>query len=105
VTRLYERVLDRSPDPDGLDYWVARLEAGVPRWRVALSFTAVLEVRRQLVTTAYQRVLDRAPTTGERTTAEAQLRADGDLAALYGRLAGTAEFAERALELPNPSLP
>ena len=102
VTRLYERVLERAPEADGLDYWVGRLDAGVPRWRVALSFTAVDEVRRRLATIAYQTVLDRAPTAGELTAASTQLRLDGDLAALYARLAGTQEFADRAQGLPNP---
>lgn len=105
VTLLYERVLERSPDPSGLAYWVDQLEAGVPRWRVALSFTGVEEVRRRLVVTAYEDVLGRAPTAGELSAATAQLRADGDLALVHARLAGTPEFAERAQELPNPTDP
>ena len=39
VTALYQNVLGRSPDPDGLANWVARLGAGASRATVLLGFS------------------------------------------------------------------
>src|SRR5262245_57934299 len=35
VTALYDEILDRFPEPQGLAYWVGRLKAGSSRHRVA----------------------------------------------------------------------
>jgi hypothetical protein len=39
VTRLYQNVLGRAPDPAGLSGWVAMLDGGAPRGRVVLGFS------------------------------------------------------------------
>ncbi len=101
VDLLYERILDRAPEPDGAAYWTGQLAAGVPRWRVARAFTGVAETRHQLTVVAYDVVLDREPSPSE-ATAGVALLAGGDLALLYQRLAGGAEFVDRAQDLPNP---
>ncbi len=101
VDLLYERILDRAPEPAGAAYWTGELAAGVPRWRVARAFTGAPETRRQLTVIAYEIVLGRAPSASE-AAAGVALLAGGDLARLYERLAGGAEFVTRADELPNP---
>lgn len=39
ITTLYNKVLKRPPDVDGFNYWVGRLNSGMPRVEVVLSFT------------------------------------------------------------------
>jgi hypothetical protein len=41
--KLYQNVLGRAPDAEGLAYWVNRLNEGMPRENVILSFTESLE--------------------------------------------------------------
>ena len=38
VTDFYFTILDRPPDPGGLQYWMRQLEGGVPEEEVAASF-------------------------------------------------------------------
>jgi hypothetical protein len=101
VDLLYERILDRAAEPAGAAFWTGQLASGVPRWQVARAFTGVAETRRQLTVVAYEVVLGRAPSASE-ATAGVALLAGGDLALLYERLAGGAEFVDRAQDLPNP---
>lgn len=104
VTRLYERVLLRSPDQGGLDHWVGELERGVPRWRVAQAFTYVDETLGRLATGAFGDMLDRTPDADERTEAIGFLRRTGNLAGLYGQLIDRPEFVTRAQTYPNVTL-
>jgi hypothetical protein len=46
VTLLYQDVLDREPDTDGLNYWVGELDGGATRESVLLSFSYAVEVER-----------------------------------------------------------
>ncbi|HYI62122.1 MAG TPA: DUF4214 domain-containing protein [Acidimicrobiales bacterium] len=101
VTRLYDRVLERAPDAEGLAYWVARLEAGRNRGQVARSFTTQVEPRERLVIGAYQEILDRPPSPAELADATDELGINGDLAALYAQLIGTPEFDTRAQGFPT----
>ena len=64
---------------------MGKLQGGTSVQAVARSLTASSEYRRKQVTAAYQRVLDRAPTTGERdhwTAKLASTRVEVLLAAL-----------------------
>ena len=45
VTQLYIGYYDRAPDPVGLQYWIGRLDAGVPLVDVANSFAASPEAK------------------------------------------------------------
>ena len=45
IARLYIGYYDRAPDPVGLQYWVGRLEAGVPLVDIANSFAASPEAK------------------------------------------------------------
>jgi hypothetical protein len=102
IGRLYERILERPADADGLQYWRDQMAAGATRGQVAKALTGTAETRLRLTLVAYDRILDRAPTPAERTAADIFLRATGDLAGLYERLIATAEFTGRAQANPNP---
>ena len=39
VTLLYNNVLGRDPDDEGLEYWIEALENGIPREKVLLDFS------------------------------------------------------------------
>jgi hypothetical protein len=85
VDRVYQSVLGRAADPDGRAFWIRQLEGGRSVQSVARNLTASNEYRRKQVTAAYQRVLDRAPTTSERdhwTSRVATTRIEVLLAAL-----------------------
>jgi hypothetical protein len=68
--RLYEAAFDRDPDPQGLGYWVAELDTGMPYKKVADSFLISEEFREtygtglsdaDFVEQLYRNVLDRDP--------------------------------------------
>ena len=97
VDKVYQSVLGRGPDPSGRAFWIRQLENGRSVQAVARSLTASNEYRRLQARTAYQRVLDREPTTAERdywTANLAKVRVEVLLAVLgssaekYDSLAG-----------------
>lgn len=70
VTRVYQNVLDRSPEPDGHAYWVGRLADGMPRGEVMVGFSESAENRQasinsQLIVLAYVGMLRRTPQSSE----------------------------------------
>jgi len=60
VTDLYEKLMDRTPDPSEVSYWVGQLQAGTSRLDVAAFFYASIEKRRLRVADLYAEILDRA---------------------------------------------
>lgn len=63
VTLLYRNVLDRDPDPQGLQNWTAQLEGGRPRAEVVIGFSESAEFRGNTATwgNAYAAAGDRVP--------------------------------------------
>ncbi len=91
VDAVYQSVLGRAADPSGRSYWIGRLNAGRSVESVARSLVASSEYRRKQVSQTFGRLLDRAPTVGERdywTNKIATSRIEGLIAAL----AASAEF-------------
>ena len=85
VDAVYQSVLGRAADPSGRAFWIKRLNDGRSVESVARSLVASNEYRRHSVRDAYDRVLDRQPTTGERdywTTKVATTRVEVLLATL-----------------------
>ncbi len=101
VTRVYEQLLHRAPDPAGLDYWVEKLEAGVSPRALVRTLANLDEPLGVLVADSYGEILDRAPTAGERAEGISGLRSTGDRSGLYAQLIGRTEFANRAQDFPN----
>lgn len=71
---LYEQVLNRDPDPNGLASWVSGAENGLPLSAVRHAFAYSGEVVG-LLTLASRGVLNRTPTKAELSTMEQQLNA------------------------------
>lgn len=66
ITRVYQNVLGRYPEPEGYAYWMGRLADGMPRGEVMLGFSESAENRQasansQLVTITYVGLLRRVP--------------------------------------------
>jgi hypothetical protein len=66
ITRVYQNVLGRDPEPEGYAYWMGRLASGMPRGEVMLGFSESTENKQatansQLVTIVYVGVLRRVP--------------------------------------------
>ncbi|SMC92417.1 protein of unknown function [Fulvimarina manganoxydans] len=68
--RTYEAAFNRTPDNDGLKYWIEQMDSGLSLDQVAEGFTRSSEftavyganvANRTYVQTLYQNVLDRAP--------------------------------------------
>lgn len=94
VTDLYHKVLGRSPDQGGLDYWVS-VAADQGRAAVAGPFYQSTESRYRRVTDLYQHLLGRNPDdAGLRFWAQRILQ-DDDLV-LAAHLAASPEYGLRA---------
>lgn len=104
VTRTYERLLGRAPEPAGLDYWVDRLGNGEPDYVMLTTFSRLREPTAAVVIQSYEEILDRMPTASELDAGVAFLRDSGDRSAFYGRLIGTDEFVARAQSLPDVTI-
>lgn len=70
VTRVYQNVLGRAPEPSGYAYWVGRLADGMPRGELMVGFSESAENRQasinsQLIVLAYVGMLHRAPQSSE----------------------------------------
>jgi hypothetical protein len=106
VERLYQIVLERSPDPDGYDYWLGMLKGGSSRGSVVLAFSESPEFIRTTSTAAPQSsadgavermhiaLLHRAPTPTQLAAlrrGQASVDLSG-LASIAGKLRRTPEF-------------
>lgn len=65
LTALYQRVLDRTPDAQGLNYWAQQLLAGMSETNVALSFFDSPEAFRDDVTGWFQQDFGVEPTADQ----------------------------------------
>lgn len=61
VTKVYNDLFGRDPDPSGLATWTGLLQSGTPYAQVANAITASDEYRSRLITATYQRYLERSP--------------------------------------------
>ena len=62
VTTLYERLLGREPDSQGLQFWAGNLDShAMSREQVVLGFVRSSENFRNLTTAFLQQYLNRAP--------------------------------------------
>jgi hypothetical protein len=64
VTTLYQDLLGRAPEPDGLIYWVGRLNAGGFRGPVSTSILTSTEGYQNLVTSIFRTFLRHPPDGG-----------------------------------------
>lgn len=96
VIRLYQEILERVPDFEGLDFWVEQIETADDRLEVSRDFYRSLESRRQRVTALYQRFLDREPDEAGRDFWAERLLEEDDLV-LATHLSGSNEYLSAAV--------
>jgi hypothetical protein len=65
VTNLYVDLLGRTPDPDGLAWWAAQVDAGTSRAVLAARLLGSPEGRAHRIRVAYEVALARTPGAGE----------------------------------------
>ncbi|HEV3341319.1 MAG TPA: DUF4214 domain-containing protein, partial [Pirellulales bacterium] len=65
LTALYQRILNRAPDAQGLQYWEEQLAGGISEYNVALGFFDSFEAFKNDVTGWFNEYLERAPTDAE----------------------------------------
>jgi hypothetical protein len=94
VADLYPKLLGRTADPGGLDYW-SRQAAAIGRDAVARRFYQSPESARHRVTGLYRDLLDREPDPSGLAHWSAKVVTDGDLA-LAVQLAASNEYRTRA---------
>lgn len=100
VDKLYRSILGRAPEPGGRAYWLGRLAAGVPRWRVALLFSEAPEHRLRTapevdVVLLRLGLLGALPTAEERIAGADRLQAGEPLTVLARELLASREYADR----------
>lgn len=100
VTDLYTKILLRTPEQEGIDYWVEATELR-GRWWVASAFYQSDESCHTRVKNLYEIFLGRAPETGGWNYWSARVNADGDLA-LAAFLASSNEYYDRAWDRFGP---
>lgn len=98
VDLVYENVLGRDPDPDGKQYWVDQLDAGVTRGRVMTGFSESPEYKasqqnRMHVVACYGVMLNRVPTADELSAWHDVVEDSGSTRAMITMLRQTDEYA------------
>ncbi|MFN8018935.1 MAG: DUF4214 domain-containing protein [Acidimicrobiales bacterium] len=96
VAYAFDKVLDRAPDPSGLDYWVARLESGTTRTGLASSLIRSTESARLRTRAIYDQLLDRAPSTAELNAGVAALSRTTSKVTLIRNLVSSDEYFANA---------
>jgi nitrogen fixation protein FixH len=89
VLLIYKNVLQRNPDASGVNYWTGKLDKGTSRGVVMTNFSESSEYKRKAGPTtdlvvSIRMMLQRVPTTAERTEWEAKLKAGTPRAELLG---------------------
>jgi hypothetical protein len=93
VTTLYERLLNREPEQQGLDFWTGKLDSGdMTRQQVVLGFETSPEAYGNDVTSFYQQYLNRAPSQSELQTYVGQLENGATQADIQVELIDTTEY-------------
>lgn len=95
VRRLYVEILERQPEPGGLDYWIAQVNNTNDRSSITASFYGSIESRRKRVIGLYWRFLRRDPDPGGLEYWAGRLADEDDLV-LATALSGSPEYYERA---------
>ncbi len=109
VTLLYRSILDREPDPGGLQSWLqflqAQFDTALPgfvnsqEFRRLVPSTQDQTAVRAVVTRLYQQVLGRQPAAAEVTQWTNYVFATGDLVGMARGFLGSTEYNSRARTL------
>lgn len=96
VTRVYQDLFDRDPDPQGLRNWTGKLLGGAARSSVAASITASNEYRSGMIADAYQTYLGRQPDSAGAASWLQALRTGSTIQAVESRILASSEFYARS---------
>ncbi len=92
VCSAYEYLLNRAPDPGGLQFWSSQLSAGASLETVAYGIVTSDEYRDDLVSSYYETFLGRAPEPGGLAYWVAQLGEGGTDQSVLAGILGSYEF-------------
>ena len=96
ITQVYDHLLQRAPDPAGLQGWSEALQQGTPYGAVALGITSSDEYRSILVTETYQTYLGREPEPIGAAAWLAAMRAGVTVQTIEGGFIASDEYYARA---------
>jgi hypothetical protein len=100
VTQLYQRLLNRTPDTQGLQYWVNLLDQNqATQKQVVLGFVSSDEYYANLIDGFYQQYLQRAPSAGEMSLYLSQFRSGASQRSVQISIVNQPEY------LNNPPAP
>ena len=92
VDRLYQSLLNRSPDSNALAYWSNLLITGTSRYTVVSQMTQSQEYRTDEVESIYEKLLKRAPDALGMTTFTVELANGASLESVKETIASSAEY-------------
>ncbi|MDJ0336508.1 DUF4214 domain-containing protein [Salinibacterium sp. G-O1] len=95
VADLYDKLLLRTGETSGVNYWVSTIESGVARVTVAYSFYQSSETLGVRVNSIFQKLLHRTGSTSTVAYWSKVVGGQGDLV-LAAAVAGSAEYYENA---------
>lgn len=95
--QLYRALLEREPDPSGIQYWRDQMDGGMSPFEVTAQFYSSPESRNGRVEALYQRILGRAPEAGGQEFWANQLYQIDDIR-LAVELATSGEYYDRVTE-------
>ncbi|MBW0254217.1 DUF4214 domain-containing protein [Cellulomonas sp. PS-H5] len=96
VTRVYQDLFGRAPDPTGLSGWTWALAGGTPRIAVANSITGSDEYRAGLIAGAYRTYLDRGPDPVGSDAWLAAMRGGSTIQGIESGFIASSEYYQRA---------
>ena len=94
IRSLYVNVLERRPDPAGIQYWVSQANRGTERPLIVAGFYLGPESLGNRTDEYYQLVFGRPPSTGERSAGASIIATDGERG-LYAKLWASDELFEQ----------
>jgi hypothetical protein len=93
VTRVYEQLLGREPDPSGLRYWYGLLVGGLPRFTFVNALEHLPEFAGLFVDQQYLTILDRPAEPAGREYWSEYIQHGGTADDLRSLLYGSSEYA------------
>ncbi|MGH7138247.1 MAG: DUF4214 domain-containing protein, partial [Pirellulales bacterium] len=93
VTSLYERLLNREPDANGLQNWTNQINNGLSLQQVVLDFQESPEAYDNDVTVFFYTYLNRAPDTAEQNLYAGEMEQGETQAAVQAEIIDLPEFA------------
>ncbi|WP_372593140.1 DUF4214 domain-containing protein [Actinotalea sp.] len=105
VTRLYQKVLHRSPAPSEVAYWLGRLSAGATRYEVATGFLYSTEHLTEVVDGYYRLLLHRSIDPAGRQTWVTKIQTGSRDEQIIASIVSSAEYRGNVVAPVDPTDP